>query len=41
MAKENRADLAVLQEYVETIAKPRDDGLWREFYRAGHELLGR
>ncbi|HEY7064502.1 MAG TPA: AAA family ATPase [Chloroflexota bacterium] len=40
VAKENRADLAVLQEYVEAVAKPREDGLWREFYRAGHELLG-
>ena len=41
VAKENRADLAVLQEYVETVAKPRDASLWREFYQAGHELLGR
>jgi MoxR-like ATPase len=41
VAKENRADLAVLQEYVETVAKPRDAILWREFYQAGHDLLGR
>jgi MoxR-like ATPase len=41
VAKENRTDLAVLQEYVETIAKPRGDGLWREFYQAGHDLLGK
>jgi MoxR-like ATPase len=41
VAKENRTDLAVLQEYVETVAKPRGDGLWREFYQAGHDLLGK
>jgi MoxR-like ATPase len=40
VAKENRTDLAVLQEYVETVVKPRDDGLWRELYQAGHDLLG-
>ncbi len=40
VAKENQSDLAVLQEYVETVAKPRRDGLWREFYAAGHDLLG-
>ena len=40
VAKENQADLAVLKEYVETVAKGRDDRLWREFYQAGHDLLG-
>ena len=41
VAKENRADLAVLQEYVETVAKARDGGLWRAFYEAGHDQLGK
>jgi hypothetical protein len=40
VAKENPTDLAVLREYVETVAKARGDGLWRDFYRAGHDLLG-
>jgi MoxR-like ATPase len=34
VAKENTADLAVLEEYVETVVKPRGDGLWRELYDA-------
>jgi hypothetical protein len=41
VAKEHAADLAVLREYVETVAKPRQDRLWAEFYRAGHDLLSR
>ena len=41
VAKENQADLGVLQEYLETVAKPRTDRPWRDLYRAGHELLGR
>jgi MoxR-like ATPase len=40
VAKENQADLAVLKEYVATVAKARDERLWREFYQAGHDLLG-
>ena len=40
VAKENQADLAVLQEYLETVAKGRSERLWRELYRAGHGLLG-
>jgi MoxR-like ATPase len=40
VAKENQADLSVLQEYLETVAKPRSDPLWRDLYRAGHHLLG-
>ena len=40
VAKENQADLAVLQEYLETVAKPRTDRLWRDLYAAGHDLLG-
>jgi hypothetical protein len=40
VAKENQADLAVLQEYLETVAKPRREPLWRDLYRAGHDLLG-
>ena len=39
VAKENSADLEVLKEYVETIVKPRRDGLWRELYAAGKDLL--
>jgi MoxR-like ATPase len=41
VAKENAADLEVLQEYLETVAKPRREGLWRELYAAGHDALGR
>jgi MoxR-like ATPase len=40
VAKENQADLAVLQEYLETVAKGRSERLWRELYQAGHGLLG-
>jgi MoxR-like ATPase len=40
VAKENQADLAVLQEYLETVAKPRREPLWRDLYKAGHDLLG-
>jgi MoxR-like ATPase len=40
VAKENQADLAILQEYLETVAKPRRERLWRELYQAGHDLLG-
>src|SRR5262249_1235128 len=40
VAKENRADLAVLRGSVETVAKPRAGPLWHEFYQAGHDLLG-
>jgi MoxR-like ATPase len=40
VAKENQADLAVLQEYLETVAKPRSERLWRDLYQAGRELLG-
>jgi MoxR-like ATPase len=39
VAKENAADLEVLKEYVETIVKPRGDGLWKEFHRAAGDLL--
>ena len=41
VAKENASDLTVLQEYVETVAKPREGRLWADFYRAGHDLLGK
>jgi hypothetical protein len=41
VAKENQADLAVLQEYLETVAKGRSERPWRELYQAGHDLLGR
>jgi MoxR-like ATPase len=40
VAKENAADLEVLKEYLETVVKPRRDGLWPDFYRAGRDLLG-
>ncbi len=40
VAKENQADLGVLQEYLETVAKGRSERVWRDLYRAGHDLLG-
>jgi hypothetical protein len=40
VAKENSGDLAVLQEYLETVVKPRHERLWREFYAAGRQVLG-
>lgn len=40
VAKENQADLAVLQEYLETVAKGRSERRWRELYQAGRDLLG-
>ena len=40
VAKENANDLEVLREYLETVAKTRPEGLWREFYAAGSEALG-
>ncbi len=39
VAKENAADLAVLQEYLETVAKGRGDRLWRDLCVAGRDLL--
>ena len=39
VAKENAADLAVLQEYLETVAKGRRDRLWRDLCAAGRDLL--
>ena len=39
IAKENRDDLGVFKEYLETVAKPRRDGLWQSFYRSGRELM--
>ena len=39
VAKENSADLAVLQEYLETIVKGRPDRPWRDFYAAGRAAL--
>ena len=40
VAKENQADLAILQEYLETVAKPRTERPWRDLYAAGRDLLG-
>jgi hypothetical protein len=39
IAKENRDDLGVFKEYLETVAKPRRGGLWPAFYKAGRETL--
>lgn len=39
VAKENSADLAVLQEYLETVVKGRGERPWRDFYAAGREAL--
>ncbi|HYF76667.1 MAG TPA: AAA family ATPase [Symbiobacteriaceae bacterium] len=40
VAKENAADLGVIEEYMETVVKARKDGLWRDFYAAGKDVLG-
>ena len=40
VAKEQANDLVVLQEYLETVVKPRRDGLWPQFYQAGRDALG-
>jgi MoxR-like ATPase len=40
VVKENAADLTVLDEYLETIAKQRNDAQWRELYSAGKAALG-
>lgn len=39
IAKENRDDLDVFKEYLETVAKPRKDGIWKTFYQTGREML--
>jgi hypothetical protein len=39
IAKEHRDDVGVLRDYFETIVKPRRDGLWPAFYKAGQALL--
>ncbi|HEX2515562.1 MAG TPA: AAA family ATPase [Chloroflexota bacterium] len=39
VAKENRNDLEVLQEYLETVVKGRRERPWPEFYAAGREAL--
>jgi MoxR-like ATPase len=39
VAKENSADLEVLKEYVETVVKPRGNGLWKELYDAATDRL--
>jgi MoxR-like ATPase len=39
--KENVSDLAVLEEYLETVVKQRGNGLWREFYLAGKDALSK
>jgi MoxR-like ATPase len=40
VAKENGDDMLVFKEYMETVVRPRRDGLWPEFYGAGRDLLG-
>jgi MoxR-like ATPase len=40
VAKENASDLEILREYCETIARPRREGLWPEFYLASQDVLG-
>jgi len=40
VAKENASDLDVLREYLETIARPRREGLWPALYQAGQDVLG-
>jgi MoxR-like ATPase len=39
IAKENRDDLSVFKEYLETVAKPRRNDLWPSFYKAGRDQL--
>jgi MoxR-like ATPase len=39
IAKENRDDLGVFKEYLETVVKPRRDGLWPALYKTGRDLL--
>jgi MoxR-like ATPase len=39
IAKENRDDVDVFKEYLETVAKPRKDGIWKSFYQVGREML--
>ena len=38
VAKENASDFDVLKEYLETVVKPRRDGLWPDLYAAGRSL---
>lgn len=40
VAKENSADLEVLKEYLETVVKPRGNGLWGELYEVARADLG-
>jgi MoxR-like ATPase len=40
VVKENTADVAVLDEYLETVVKQRRDAPWRELYSAGKAALG-
>ncbi len=40
VAKENSSDLAVLQEYLETVVRTRREGLWPRLYAAGKDVLG-
>jgi MoxR-like ATPase len=39
VAKEDARDLACLEEYLETVARPRKEAGWQAFYQAGKEAL--
>lgn len=40
VAKESANDLAVMKEYLETVVRPRQEGLWPDLYAAGRDMLG-
>ena len=40
VVKEDRGDLQVLDEYLETAVRARTEGAWPAFYAAGRDLLG-
>jgi MoxR-like ATPase len=39
IAKENTNDLTAFDEYLETVAKTRKQGLWPAFYKAGRQVV--
>jgi hypothetical protein len=40
ITKEQPEDSNILREYLETVARERDDPVWQGFYQAGRERLG-
>jgi MoxR-like ATPase len=40
VTKEGPADVDILQEYLETVVRPRKDKPWPAFYAAGRDLIG-